>query len=212
MPSTTPASLAISPSASSGRAEGPQCRKRPIGRPGGPQQPVEQTAPRAREISRDRLGILAIERLAQGLAGRLLDRQALAITAGTKVGRLRSTVRLAHADRLERGNRQNHHLGVAGLLGRADQLHAGLGELALRAKLTAAHAQHLSAIAEPKGRGWDCSRVAAMRATCGVMSARSAIMRWLTGSIRRKLSLATALPAPDSRVSSNSMSGAFTRS
>jgi hypothetical protein len=51
-----------------------------------------------------------------------------------------------------------------------------------------------------------------MRATCGVMSALSAIMRWLTGSIRRKLSFATAVPAPDSRVSSNSMSGGFTRS
>jgi hypothetical protein len=37
-------------------------------------------------------------------------------------------------------------------------------------------------------------------------------MRWLTGSMRRKLSLATAWPAPESRVSSNSMRGGLTRS
>ena len=60
--------------------------------------------------------------------------------------------------------------------------------------------------------GTDLSRVAAIRATWGVMSALSAIMRWLTGSMSRKLSLATETPAPESRVSSNSMSGRLTRS
>ena len=40
------------------------------------------------------------------------------------------------------------------------------------------------------------SRVVAMRATCGVVSARRPIMRWLSGSIRRKVCSATAAPEP----------------
>jgi hypothetical protein len=48
-----------------------------------------------------------------------------------------------------------------------------------------------------------------MRATCGVVSARSPIMRWLIGSISRKVWSATAAPEPASRLSSNSSSGGF---
>ena len=51
-----------------------------------------------------------------------------------------------------------------------------------------------------------------MRATWSVISARSAIMRWETGSISRKLSFDMAAPGPLSRLSSNSTSGGFTRS
>ena len=54
-------------------------------------------------------------------------------------------------------------------------------------------------------------RVAAMRATCGVVSARSPIMRWLSGSISRNVWSATAAPEPASRLSSNSSKGGFTR-
>ena len=45
-----------------------------------------------------------------------------------------------------------------------------------------------------------------MRPTCGVMSARTPIMRCYTGSIRRKVSEAIAAPMPDSSASSNSIS------
>ena len=51
-----------------------------------------------------------------------------------------------------------------------------------------------------------------MRAICGVMSARTPIMRCEAGSISRKVSDAVAAPAPDSSPSSNSTSGALTRS
>ena len=51
-----------------------------------------------------------------------------------------------------------------------------------------------------------------MRAICGVVSARSPIMRWLTGSISRKVCSATAAPLPPNSESSNSSSGGFTRS
>ena len=69
------------------------------------------------------------------------------------------------------------------------------GQLAFRGELGAAHPQHLAGIAEPqRPRRWP-SRVAAMRATCGVMSARRPIMRWLTGSIRRKVCSATRRPS-----------------
>ena len=50
-----------------------------------------------------------------------------------------------------------------------------------------------------------------MRAICGVMSARTPIMRCEPGSIVRKVALAIAAPAPDSKVSSNSTSGGLTR-
>ena len=50
-----------------------------------------------------------------------------------------------------------------------------------------------------------------MRATCGVVSARRPIMRWLSGSISRKVCSATAAPVPASRLSANSSSGGFTR-
>src|SRR5579883_986083 len=44
------------------------------------------------------------------------------------------------------------------------------------------------------------------------MSARTPFMRWETGSIRRKVSAIMAAPAPDNRLSSNSIKGGFTRS
>ena len=51
-----------------------------------------------------------------------------------------------------------------------------------------------------------------MRTICGVMSARTAIMRCDSGSISRKVCFAMAAPEPDSRLSSNSTSGGSTRS
>lgn len=56
------------------------------------------------------------------------------------------------------------------------------------------------------------TRVAAIRATCGVISGRSTIMRRVSGSITRKLCSARAAPAPARYVSSNSIRGGRTRS
>jgi len=56
------------------------------------------------------------------------------------------------------------------------------------------------------------SRVAAIRAICGVISARTPIMRCEIGSIMRKVAVAIAAPAPENNVSSNSTSGGSTRS
>ena len=50
-----------------------------------------------------------------------------------------------------------------------------------------------------------------MRAICGVMSARTPIIRWETGSISRNVSAVMAAPGPLNSPSSNSISGALTR-
>ena len=55
-------------------------------------------------------------------------------------------------------------------------------------------------------------RVEAMRATCGVMSARTPIILWVAGSMTRNAWSCMAPPAPASSPSSNSSSGGLTRS
>ena len=79
-----------------------------------------------------------------------------------------------------------------------DQLGADLADLALGPDLRSFDPQHLAGIASRSGRGALPSRVAAMRAICGVMSARTPIIRCEPGSIVRKVALAIAAPAPAS--------------
>ena len=94
----------------------------------------------------------------------------------------------------------------------ADQLDTGLGNLALRLQVRAADAQALPGVGQPQ-RGavhrQDVWQPAG--AICGVVSARRPIMRWLSGSISRKVCSAVAAPEPANRLSSNSSNGGFTR-
>ena len=93
----------------------------------------------------------------------------------------------AHAGQAQGGQclrRDQHHLRIRRKAVAADQLDAGLRHLAVRCDLAAAHAQALAGVAQPqRARQRRRRRVVAMRATCGVMSDRTPIIRWESGSM-----------------------------
>ena len=64
-----------------------------------------------------------------------------------------SSVHRRHAGPAQRLGGDQRHLGIGRGGGAADQLDAGLGKLAFRGELGAAHPQHLAGIAEPQRAG-----------------------------------------------------------
>ena len=134
-------------------------------------------------------------------------------TAGTRVGKVMSTDRCGTPSAASASPATAiASTSAAGPAG-ADQLGADLADLALGSDLRAldpqAPGRHSSTAAAARALP---SRVAAMRAICGVMSARTPTMRCEPGSIVRKVAVAIAAPAPENSVSSNSTSGGLTRS
>ena len=156
--------------------------------------------------------VLAVQRAQQQLAAR--PGEPCLLQQGRRQARQGQVE--ADAGQPQRGQRlgpDQHHLGIGGQAVAADQLDPGLGHLAVRRDLAAAHAQAVAGIGQAataaarRPGGWRrCGQSA------GVMSARRPIMRCDSGSIRRKTWSAMAAPDPVSRPSSNSSIGGLTRS
>ena len=100
-------------------------------------------------MARHRGGVLAVERPRQcGPVGPV--NPASSSRTGTSVGRVRSKLVRVRPDRRQRLRADQHDLGIGGGIVAADQLDAGLGDLPVRRKLAAAHAQALPGIGQPQ--------------------------------------------------------------
>jgi hypothetical protein len=188
MARTTLAALAAMERAASGRGAASSTASAAAAGPAAPSSfgSSAATSPPPGDQRRHGRDVLAIQRAGEAGGQRLLD--AGGLDQGVRQARQRHVERhVADAGVDQRLGGDEGHLRIGLGRGAADQLDAGLGELALRRELAAAHAQHLAGVAEPQrpGRGAEPGGGDARNLRRGV--ARSPIMRWLTGSISRKV-------------------------
>ena len=122
--------------------------QRPVRRAGGQQQ-LRQDRRQAAAVTRHRGGILAVERTSQ--RGPCRPGNARIVQQNRNQRRqcqIEAGPRQAH--RSQRLRADQHDLGIGGRIVAADQLDAGLGNLPVRRKLAAAHAQALPGVGQPQ--------------------------------------------------------------